>query len=146
MRPLLVGESNPYGRDPYFALWPGPVNSAGWRLCHKILGMERAAYLAAFDRVNLCAGDWSRAEARRAAERVLRERRAAVALGARVADALGVEYRRPFRVVELPGGQRVAVLPHPSGRCRAWNDPDSYRRARETVLTLMALTGEGEVT
>jgi hypothetical protein len=31
MKPLLVGESNPYGGDPAFALYPSPPGCAGLR-------------------------------------------------------------------------------------------------------------------
>lgn len=64
MRPLLVGEDNPYSRDPKFALYPYPERSAGYRLCAEIMGLNRAAYLRSFDRVNLCADKWSLREAR----------------------------------------------------------------------------------
>jgi hypothetical protein len=40
---VLVGESNPYGADPYYALYPAPDGSAGHRLCCLVLGMTRKA-------------------------------------------------------------------------------------------------------
>jgi len=55
MRPVLVGEANPWGSDPFYALYPYPERYAGWRLCHLILGLYRRTYLGYFDRVNLCA-------------------------------------------------------------------------------------------
>lgn len=63
MKPLLVGEQNPYGADPKFALYPYPENSAGGRLCFKVFGLTRHEYLARFDRVNLCSGKWSMSRA-----------------------------------------------------------------------------------
>ena len=34
---VLVGEQNPYGPDPEFALYPAPEGSSGHRLCCQIL-------------------------------------------------------------------------------------------------------------
>ena len=31
-----------------------------------------------------------------------------------------------------------ACLPHPSGRCREWNKPGAWARARETVKEMLA--------
>lgn len=79
MKPLLVGEQNPYQADPRlaqrFALYPDPPRCAGWNLCHKIMGLPEREYLARFDRVNLCAGKWGVREARETALRPSRLRR-----------------------------------------------------------------------
>jgi hypothetical protein len=126
---LLVGESNPYGSDPEFALYPTPRNCAGDRLRRLVLGVSVDEYMGAgFARANLCAGSWS---ARRAAESaaVLADRHDRfVLLGARVSAAFGVPFR-PFSVVRR-GGAVLAVLPHPSGRCRLWNAPGAFELAR----------------
>lgn len=61
MKPLLIGEANPYGSDPRYAryaLYPYPSHSAGARLCTWILGMETRDYLRAFERRNLCLLEW----------------------------------------------------------------------------------------
>jgi len=144
-RPTLVGESNPYGADPFFALYPSPDGSSGHRLATKILGLSRQRYVEAFQRVNLCAGPWRIAEAREAAERLaiasdLRGM-ALVLLGAKVCSAFGVEFK-PFSKsvgghATLGGRSTHVVLPHPSGRCRLWLEPGSYERARELVLPLI---------
>lgn len=132
-RVVLVGESNPYGGNDDFALYPHPEGCSGWRLCCVILGMRRADYLRSFERVNLCRGAWNMAEARgRAAG--LRDRRL-VLCGAKVCRAFGV----PFRSLETPDREPPAamrgyvVLNHPSGRCLAWNEPGAAERAREAV-------------
>ena len=76
---------------------------------------------------------------------------AVVALGARVAGALAACVRSwlpaPFAsaMVDYDGEdpfspgwvQRVAYLPHPSGRCRAWNEPGARERARALVAGLV---------
>lgn len=121
-----MGELNPYGADPTYALYPYPVNSAGGRLCRRVLGLEPREYLRRYRRVNLCARRWSLAEARAAAA-ALEERGVTVLLGAKVCAAFRVEYL-PFSVQ----GGRV-VLPHPSGRCRAWNEPGAYGAARAVL-------------
>jgi hypothetical protein len=36
---LLLGEANPYGGDPRYALYPEPEGSSGWRLCHMVMGL-----------------------------------------------------------------------------------------------------------
>lgn len=140
MKPLLVGESNPYGSDPSFALYPLPERASGWRLCKLVMGLERGAYLRAFDRVNLCTGKWSMGEARDKAQEIRDSRRKApiVLCGAKVSEAFGMDFY-PFTVsdtFDLHGMhvRRFVVLPHPSGLSRAWNEPGAFDRAR-AVLT-----------
>lgn len=144
-KPLLVGESNPYGADPKFALYPAPDRSAGHRLATQILDMDRRRYLQTFDRVNLCAAGWSLVEARQRARQITRERdflndapdgagrsRAVVILlGAKVCSAFGVPFA-PFTEDTTHGDPcvRLLVLPHPSGLSRLWNAVGTYTRAR----------------
>lgn len=137
VRPWLVGESNPYGSDPRYALYPDPPGCAGWRLCHKVFGLTPKRYIGAFERRNLLEGGrWSVPRAREAAMRIAQESSDAplVLLGARVAAAFDLPFR-PFWVA-MDG--LVAVLPHPSGLSRAWNDPAAPARARTTVESLLA--------
>ena len=137
MRPLIVGENNPYGSDPYYALYPDPPMAAGGRLC-RILGLSPEAYLARFDRTNLVAGwQWRAAEARRAAAEILEQRVCDAADGPlRVLILLGAKVRRAFgykdaRLYHDHGG--VVCLPHPSGRCRLWDRPGAVQFARAAV-------------
>lgn len=136
--PLIVGEDNPYGSDPRAALYPHPERSAGHRLATLVMGLSRRDYLDRFDRVNLCSGRWSMREARDTAARIRAERRAVlVLLGAKVCAAFGVEFQ-PFTCsapasLDVPQW-RFVVLPHPSGRCRLWNDPLSIARARASLI------------
>lgn len=135
----LVGEHNPYGSDPSMALYPLPENAAGDRLCRKVLGMTHYEYLQKFERRNLLQtrdGRWSAPLAREAAQKVLREANGAplVLLGARVAAAFGLP-SLPFIVRrQLPSP--ILVLPHPSGRCRVWNDARNFERARACLREL----------
>jgi len=129
---LLVGEVNPYGRSPDYALYPLPRRAAGNRL-RIILGVTDLEYLAAFTRVNLCDGAWSvRAARAKAAELLARPGVSlVVGLGARVRDVFGFDL--PFfgarRYMDV-GGPLFVSLPHPSGRCREWNKPGRVAMAR----------------
>lgn len=131
-KPLLVGEDNPYGADPRYALYMEPENSAGGRLCRVILGLSGREYLRRFDRVNLCSGKWSMVKARAAAFELLRagNLRPIILLGRKVATAFGFQYDPVFTRIDRPG-RAFFLLPHPSGRCRVWDtDPEAVAKAR----------------
>lgn len=142
VRVLLVGEANPYSAKPEAALFPHPRNSAGARLCYDILGFERAAeYLRAFDRCDLCGTVWRLPDARKRAAELAAGDRPLVLLGAKVCQAFGVAFD-PFTRTTLPWLERgrrglvAVILPHPSGRCRIWGQPDAAARARALVQQL----------
>ncbi len=145
MKPLLVGEANPYGADPEFALYPAPDGSAGHRLCTKILGLHRKDYLERYDRVNLCATKWSVKEARARAQALsaANEHDVFVLFGAKVTSAFLSGKWAPFRTVSYgwpPGSKGTfVVLPHPSGLSRGWDAPGSFERARELLRQAGAL-------
>ncbi len=147
-KPLLVGEDNPYGADPYFALYPKPEHASGGRLCHLVFGLRFAkTYLDHFDRVNLCDGRWSIVEARKRAAAIQEEfhggqgRPGAVLLGAKVAAAVGFVFRdvvwtsAPSRFIGVD--LQLYFLPHPSGRNTVWNEPWAFERARALVAPLL---------
>lgn len=148
LRPLLVGEDNPYGQDPRYALFPLPTGASGARL-REILGLSLSQYLGGFDRLNLCAGKWSQREARAHANRwrkVWEEepramRPGVVLLGVRVAAAFGLD-PAPFRV-QICRGAVYYLLPHPSGRNRAWNGAGRVEQARGVLRPLLAEVGGG---
>lgn len=137
MKPLLVGEDNPYGSDSEFALYPSPVGCAGWRLCTMILGLAEGDYLERFDRVNLCPSRWDKAYAEARAEEIMASDRLVIVLfGAKVREAFGVDRSAVFSTIARSQpviGRRFVVLPHPSGRCTIWNDPAAVRKARELL-------------
>lgn len=132
MRPLIVGELNPYGSDPAFALYPLPEHASGGRLC-QLLNMSHGRYLALFDRVNLCEGKWEALKARDAARalRLDNAGRQMILLGRKVAGAFGFRDVPFFSRPSTDG--RFLLLPHPSGLCRVWNEPENQLRARELV-------------
>lgn len=123
---IIVGMNNPYSDDPELALWPSPLGCAGhrlWQMLRDRCQVTRSEYCRAFERVNLVTGDWDRNEARCAAEarvEMWRNRRV-ILLGSAVRSA----FRLPPLLVEpvLSRGVYFRQLPHPSGRCRWYNDP-----------------------
>jgi hypothetical protein len=137
VKPLLVGELNPYGADPEMALYPLPENASGGRL-QRILGLSRGEYLRRFDRVNLCTGKWDATVARMRALEIVRERdgQVVVLLGAKVAGAFLFDYT-PFirwgRSMDSRGPGVVYILPHPSGRNPQWNEAGAQEKARELL-------------
>jgi hypothetical protein len=146
VKPYIVGETNPYQPmlDQRWAMYPNPPQSAGARLCYRILRMDERTYLRTFERRNLLHGHWSLPKARAAAEDLRRESGDGakfVLLGSKVAEAFGYSFE-PFTVhplVDLPrcGTKGAAlILPHPSGLSRGWNAPGSFDLARKLVLDL----------
>jgi len=138
-RVLLVGELNPISSQPDDALYCEPAGCSGHRLQDFVLALPRLHYLAMW-RTNLCRGEWRIGPAReRAAELVRPESpwRTIVMLGRRVAGAFGEAKLAPFTAVGGPDRTATLVsIPHPSGLCRAWNDPLAARRARDLLAKL----------
>lgn len=143
MKPLLVGEANPYQPDEAsamaYALYPDPPHASGGRLCTYVMGLTPHTYLRAFDRTDLCHPKWSIKAARAKAAQLMAERapgNVLVLCGAKVAAAFGLP-STPFQIYGLDDGMGRApvrvVLPHPSGLCRVWHQPGSVQRAREVL-------------
>lgn len=142
-----MGEDNPFGEDPRFALYPYPERASGGRLA-RILGLEPREYLRLFDRANLCRGRWAIREAREGAAQIFWRNaghdRAIVLLGRKVVAAFSAcdldrILLRPFAFVRIPGGPTYASLPHPSGRNTIWNDPSTRESARSLLREVRAL-------
>lgn len=129
MKPLLVGETNPYGGADEFALYPAPPGCTGHRLCHLIMELDSDEYLERYDRANLCVGKWSVVAAREEALRLsLKHSGVIVLFGSKVCSGFGL----PFRPFEAIGPNRV-ILPHPSGLNRMWGEPGAFDRARAVL-------------
>lgn len=148
-RPVLVGMNNPLSSDPRMALYPAPVNCTGWRVWQMLLDAGRASYshrleghplptgrdyAAAFERRNvLSATEWSRKEALASGLSLMDELsgRTIVVLGIRTAEALRLP-RLPWcewgTHYHLPETTTYCIVPHPSGRCREYNDPEMRER------------------
>ena len=141
-----------------------PERSAGGRLCRVVLGLDVAPYLALYARVNLCAQRWSAREARERAVSLIAEwdaidaqRRAAgslgeratpfVLLGRKVSEAFTGSFA-PYTAALSGGGAHrrdYAMLPHPSGLNRMWNEPRAVERARETLARVAAMPTREEI-
>jgi len=148
-RIVLVGEMNPYGSDPRYALFCAPEYSAGGRMQRLVLGLKRHRYLE-IPRYNLCTGRWSMPQAREAAQAILNRHSDGhddiiVALGAKVAGAFGLKYD-VCKLFFFGAHGRVLVLPHPSGLNRMWNDPELVGRCRKALVDAGSDLPFGEVT
>ena len=148
MAPIFIGEANPYGAHPRYALWDEPATSAGGRLRRKILGVRSDTYLAC-ERFNLCPTAWNREQARVRAADLLNTRpgEVLVLLGRKVAEAFGVADLPEFGTKQIIGGPLLVVLPHPSGLCRRWHEPGAIQRARTAITAACPdfPVGEAEV-
>lgn len=143
MSVLLVGEDNPYGADPRFALYHLPPHASGGRLMRLVLGLREETY-ESLAKINLCSEKWSMRQARLAAERVqLTEsvegdpcQSVVVILGRKVADAFrydGGPVSWQYRAAAGGRGLVLVSLPHPSGLNRSWNDRGLPERCREVL-------------
>jgi hypothetical protein len=142
---VLVGEDPGPSGDPAYALHDAPDGCAGHRL-RLLTGLSSADYLSTFARVNLrqrCDSKWSAPAAREAALALLPalDGRVVVLLGAKVRDA----FRSPpdkYAFSDHPGPSERRVLlagmPHPSGLCRDWRDPDKVAEARAFFALTLA--------
>lgn len=106
MKPLIVGELNPYGSDPRYALYHLPRHASGNRL-REIMGLTDVEYSRGLDKVNLCVGRWSLTAARAACELLFKE-------------------QRPCFVLL---GKKVC------GLNLLWNPPDAKEKARDLLIT-----------
>ena len=131
MRPVLLAMNNPLSPDPRHALYPYPPGCTGYRIL-KLLqrrrpDVTRSQYLRAFERHNILSSrTWSRPAAREAAEKMRAllatcyQGRTVLVLGSEPRDLLGLP---PLLVYPQEiGGITWRQLPHPSGRCRWYND------------------------
>lgn len=140
IRAIIVGEDNPRSSDPRDALFPYPINCAGERLQRLVFGVSVETYLSDYERVNLCeSGRWSARVAREKAYQVgiraslLGGGAKIVMLGRKVADAFDRSWTGVPRELFTAAGPFV-LLPHPSGRCREWNAPGAFARARKLLV------------
>lgn len=141
---ILVGEApsrESIASRPSLAL----TGSSERNLC-RIAGWGWLAYLKRTSRYNLFLDPQPRWDARAAQERASAmgaelEGRRVILLGQKVAAAFGLAGYPSYTWLELdperPGYADVALMPHPSGRNRAWNDPAERARARAFLEGLL---------
>jgi hypothetical protein len=137
--------NNPVSSRPEHALFPYPPGCTGWRVLRllqtRLPSVTRGQYLAAFDRRNLLdAKVWMADDAREAARHFLDLD--VPLLAGRTVLVFGAQ---PRRLLGLPPllvhpqelrGVTWRQLPHPSGRCRWYND---RRHAAAAALLLEEL-------
>lgn len=141
-RVLLLGEQNPYGSDPEFALYCYPPNCAGYRLL-RILGLPQHQYLS-LHRKNLCDGDWSKEQAKARAFELLSPEspwKVMVLLGRKVTEVFEKVALEDVPLVAFSTrpccpGMTLVSLPHPSGRNAALWNPKARDRARQILRDL----------
>jgi len=133
VRPLLVGDINPYSDDPAHALLPWPANSAGSRLA-RLLVLSDRQYLSAFDRMNLRLPheQWGNPAILGRVQEVNARLCQKVLLGRDVQRAFGFTRSRP-----LERFGTFLLVPHPSGRCLYWNDPSNAIALRQLINELV---------
>lgn len=151
-RPVILAMNSPQSDDPADALRPWDAACTGGRLLTMLQNAaERSRpgrelpvseYLRVFDRRNLLnRKTWSLDLARqRAPEVVCRlDGRTVVACGTQVLKIIGApsEWLKPHDV--LYGDHirfNLIAIPHPSGRCRPYNDPEFRARVGDLLLEL----------
>lgn len=132
MKPLIVGESpNPSVNTTHSVLDPRVPNGSGARLAN-IMGLTTDEFVHKFSRVNICIAKFDKSAARNNAlvlkSSSLYEK--FVLLGKNVAESFGFKYE-PFTVKRSRA--YFVILPHPSGKCRIWNAPESFNMARKAL-------------
>lgn len=141
-RVVLVGEMPPQRwaldaryRAGHSPLYPHPPNSAGARL-KALSGLGYGEYIYGLERVNLMhewSPSWNAAEARRRAMSIVTCLRphTLILCGGRVATAFGVTETLPLKFYSEVLECNVVAIPHPSGRCRLYNQDSIRQYVRE---------------
>src|SRR5262245_52125885 len=125
---MIIGPCNPYSTDPRDAFTARYDNTSGFRL-YKLMCMaspvSRREFDSGFDRRNLCTIEWNAEKAQIKAQQMRPW------MAGRKVLVLGEDTRRCFRLPKIlihpvhQDGAEWRCLPHPSGRCRWYNDPNN---------------------
>lgn len=124
MKPLLIGLAPSHENG-----LGGPLSGRIGQRLADVMGIDVDTYLLYFDRINLFptplraftdAEAWVRADV---LKMQIMDRDVVVIFGRDVASAFQIETEWFEWTAFAEYGPRVAVSPHPSGRCRWWNDP-----------------------
>lgn len=133
----IIGEAPGRNTSPKLPLFPFPASSAGGRLM-AYSGMKPTNYLATFHRRNVqtVLAPWSAPHARELATYIERDMVDAkihrvLLLGTRVGAAF--EVGGLWSTLTTTSGITYFVIPHPSGRCRVYNDEPARARARAAL-------------
>jgi hypothetical protein len=153
---LVVGEAPGHNTDGNIPLYPHFKGCAAERLIG-YAGVSYKDWCTTTYRVNLCKEKWSSREARTTAgyirmwcSTLTNHSKDALGLahidpngfkvlllGSRVRDAMGVDDGTPFGTDRLTGEIEVRWIPHPSGRCRYYNDSNNQKKAGRAVRWLL---------
>jgi hypothetical protein len=158
VKPVLIGLNNPHSADPARALGTVPHLASGYRLWQMLAISALAAdppfaitsdqYENGFDRYNLLDEkfyDPSLFTPKRRQETLLKlQDKVVVMCGTNVPRTLGLKWNgfdlKPNPVItNTREGFTYYVIPHPSGLCREYNDPDMRRRVGDLLLMLYSL-------
>ena len=116
-RPVLLGEVNPYSNDPREAFAPWPKKSAGYRLW-EMTELPKRDYLIAFDRRNVSDVGSLRFKPHQMVVVFGDEARRCVE------TSQGIKLKKAHFVTQTHNDVPYTLLPHPSGKCRFYNDKD----------------------
>lgn len=145
MKPLIVGEA-PSKNE----VTARPIEGRVGKRLAAVCGMELAAFLAHFERVNLLhvrqdtkekGFEFDLKAARVEAERLrdnFKEDQIVILLGGRVAEAFHVHDH--YFVETRVNFARLYIVPHPSGVNRWWNDPLNMRQAEVFMQSIVERT------
>jgi hypothetical protein len=137
--------NNPVSSKPEHALFPYPPGCTGHRVLEMLRlrrpNVTRQQYLAAFDRRNLVAGKvWDKREAQRAADTFRKDSgnrgRVVLVFGEEPRKALGLEKLLVHPQRDLLCDITWRQLPHPSGRCYWYNEPECRELAADLLAEL----------
>lgn len=132
----FVGEApGPRDTTSRTPLWSLRKSSAGYRL-RAMTGLDRASWIRRVPKFNLVpyrVTRWPREFAEQQAQNLcssLLRDYDLILCGRKVARAFGVPAKQPWLTwTKSPWGPHVVVIPHPSGLCREYNDPEFVKRA-----------------
>jgi hypothetical protein len=128
-RVVLLGLNNPLSASPLMALWPDPPRCTGWNLW-RMIDCSKEDFVRGFDRRNLVDATVYNRPSQEHTRQLWRslDGRRVIVLGATVLSELvvagAVGHRPPWILPQRGEGPlEWRMVPHPSGRCREYNDP-----------------------
>lgn len=126
-RLLLVGELNPYGAEPAYALFPNPPSSAGGRLSGALAIVPSRAEQVATWRANLCDDRWRNVKAVERAQLLLEGPwRGYVCLGAKVQSAFRQAILRNRAQADKRASARDAAHAYSFANQRVWDSHGAH--------------------
>lgn len=137
-RPMIIGECSPKGER---ALSPDRTNSSGerlWKIVNAYAEISKDDFVRDFDLRNLCCQSFNMVEARATAELIknhIEPDARVFLLGQKVQAAFNLLSPIDKPVCHLVNGAFFHCIPHPSGLCRDYNDPEIRKRVGYLITT-----------